>query len=247
MISSKYVVNYGTPQGSCLGPLLFLLFCNDLNLHLTFLSCIQFADDATLYLSSRDLNYVKNCCNLDMIMLQDWFHANKLTLNIGKSVCMLFKLKGKIGELELTVATKKIKAVKSSKFLGIFLDDELNWKEHIKALLTKLKSKIGMLYKAKNMLSEHSKRIIYFAQIQSHLTYGMAVWGSMLSGQQLKELQTFQNKCVKQIDLRMSLQDVYKNYNILKVKSLINLENVKLWHKLHLDKLPPPVKKEYAT
>ena len=72
-ISNKHVVNYGTPQGSCLGPLIFLVFCNNLNLHLSFLNCIQFADDTTLYFSSRDLNYVQNYCNLDMIMLQDWF------------------------------------------------------------------------------------------------------------------------------------------------------------------------------
>ena len=127
-ISNKHMVNYGTPQGSCLGPLIFLVFCNDLNVHLSFLNCIQFADDTTLYFSSRDLNYVQNCCNLDMIMLQDWFYANKLTLNVGKSVCMLFKPKGKEGKLELIVATKKIEAVKSSKFLGIWLDNELNWK-----------------------------------------------------------------------------------------------------------------------
>ena len=100
-----------------------------------------------------------------------------------------------------------------------------------------------MLYRGKNLLSTHSKRIIYFAQIQSHLTYGMAVWGSMLSGHQLKELQTIQNKCIRQIDLRLSLQDVYKKYNILKIKShLIKLENTKLWHKLHLDKLPLQLK-----
>ena len=218
------------------------MFCNDLNLHLSFLNCIQFADNTTLYLSSRDLNYVQNCCNLDMIMLQDWFYANKLTLNVGKLVCMLFKPKFKEGKLELTVATKRIDAVKSSKFLGVWLDDELNWKEHVKHLLTKLKSKIGMLYRAKNLLSVHSKRIIYFAQIKSHLTYGMAVWGSMLSGHQLKELQTIQNKCVRQIDLRLSLQDVYKKHNILKIKSLIKLVNTKLSHKLHLDKLPLQLK-----
>ena len=72
--------------------------------------------------------------------------------------------------------------------------------------------------------------------------YGMAVWGSMLSGHQLKELQIIQNKCIRQIDLRLSLQDVYKKYNILKIKSLIKLENTKLWHKLHLDKLPLQLK-----
>ena len=161
-------VQYGTPQGSCLGPLIFLIFYNDLNLHLTFLSCIQFADDTTLYLSNCNLHYIQHCANLDLLTRQDWFYANKLTLNIEKSVCMLFRPKGKTGQLELRVATKLLKNVQHSKFLGVWLDDELNWKEHIQQLVTKLKSKIGLLYHSKHLLAQHTKRIIYFAQIQSH-------------------------------------------------------------------------------
>ena len=88
--SNIYDVNYGTPQGSCLGPLIFLVFCNNLHLHLEHTSCIQFADDTTIYLGSKNLNYLKYCIEQDLSTLQDWFNANKLTLNVGKTVGMIF-------------------------------------------------------------------------------------------------------------------------------------------------------------
>ena len=86
-------VEYGTAQGSCLGPLVFLLFCNDLFLHLNYLSSIQFADDTTLYHGSRYLKYSKFCIESDLECIEDWFAANKLTLNVGKTVMLLFRPK----------------------------------------------------------------------------------------------------------------------------------------------------------
>ena len=77
--SNIHDVKFGTPQGSCLGPLIFLIFCNDLHLHLEHTNCIQFADDTTIYLGNKNLNYLKYCIEQDLGILQDWFNANKLT------------------------------------------------------------------------------------------------------------------------------------------------------------------------
>ena len=242
-ISVKHTVEYGMPQGSCLRPFLFLVFCNDLNLQLTFLQCIQFVDNTTLYMSNRNLNYIKHCTNLDALTLKDWFYANKLTLNIDKWMCLLFKPNGKEGNLTLSVATKQIKNVKKAKFLEIWLDDELKWTEHLRQLITKLKSKIGLLYKCKNLLMAHAKRILYFVQIQSHLTYGCIIWDSMLKNSQIKELQSIQMKCVQQIDPKLSQREVFNKHRILKIDNLIKLENQKLWHKLHMNMVSSKLKK----
>ena len=89
--STNYHVNYGVPQGSCLGPLLFLVFCNDLHLNLEFTKCILFADNTTIYNSHKDLRYLAWTLEHDLSIVSDWFKANKLTLNTSKSVCILFK------------------------------------------------------------------------------------------------------------------------------------------------------------
>ena len=132
--SSQYNVNYGTPQGSVLGPLIFLIFCNDLHLHLVFLSCIQFADDTTLYISHANLGYIRFCLEHDLSTLQDWFLANKLTLNINKSVVVLF---GRHGGKNINISIGKdvIPQTKSTKFLGLWIDENLNWREYVNYLL----------------------------------------------------------------------------------------------------------------
>ena len=84
------MIDYGTPQGSCMGPLLFLIFCNDLHLNLQYLESIQFADDTTLHISHRNMNYMKFCLTTDLESIEDWFRANKLTLNIDKTVLTTF-------------------------------------------------------------------------------------------------------------------------------------------------------------
>ena len=89
-VGKEYPVDYGTPQGSCLGPLIFLIFVNDLHLHLHDSEGIQFADDTTLVFVHRNLNYLQFCIQEELLTLQDWFNSNKLTLNIGKSSYLLY-------------------------------------------------------------------------------------------------------------------------------------------------------------
>ena len=90
-ISDQSEIVFGTPQGSCLGPLLFTMFTNELNKHLIYTKCIPFADDTTIYMSHKNPTYLKWCIEEDLATLSDWFKANLLTLNIDKSVCMTFK------------------------------------------------------------------------------------------------------------------------------------------------------------
>ena len=78
-------VTYGTPQGSCLDPLIYLIFTNDLAKNLSFCNSIMFADDTTLYKTHNNLQYLKWSIEQDMIVLMDWFRANRLTLNLEKS------------------------------------------------------------------------------------------------------------------------------------------------------------------
>ena len=88
--SEEYPIEYGTPQGSCLRPLIFLIFCNDLRLHLQYMHSVQFADDTTLIIGHKNHVYLKYCIESDLEIAQDWFNANKLTLNLAKITYMMF-------------------------------------------------------------------------------------------------------------------------------------------------------------
>ena len=99
-ISENYPLDIGTPQGSCLGPLIFLIYNNDLYRHLLFCNSILFADDTTIYFSHKDLRYLEWCVAEDLTILADWFKVNKLTLNLDKSTFILFKHGNKNTKLE---------------------------------------------------------------------------------------------------------------------------------------------------
>ena len=143
--SNIHKVKFGTPQGSCLGPLIFLVFCNDLHLHLEHTNCIQFADDTTIYMGSKHLNYLKFCIEQDLSILHDWFNANKLTLNVGKTVGILFSPNTKDHNLQIEIKSTTLPIVQSTKFLGTWIDSSLNWKAHVDKLALQITSRNGLL------------------------------------------------------------------------------------------------------
>ena len=237
-LSNYQTVDYGTPQGSCLGPLIFLIFVNDMYLHLNEVDSVQFADDTTVIFSHRNVNYLKYCVERELAVLDDWFKANKLTLNIDKSVYMVFDRSGHKDLNDLAIGTKSIKQVRSTKFLGTWLDDQLNWKMHITKLVTRLKCGLGMLQRSKNFLTMRAMKLLYYGQVHSHLCYAVSVWGPMLSKCQLNTLACIQKKCFGLINQMRSTQKTKSSLNILSIEKLIDLEQTKMGYKLCHQLLP---------
>ena len=162
--SEPYKVTYEAPQGSCLGPLLFTIFTNDLNLNLLYTKCILFADDTTIYMTHSNQNYATWCIEYDLDSLSDWFKANLLTLNLSKSVSMTFNRKWFSG-CNLQVDNVRLPEVTSTKFLGVWIDNQLNWNTYLSKLLVKLKHNTNMLKIGKHHSSIHAKKSLYFAQV----------------------------------------------------------------------------------
>ena len=232
--SERHTVEYGTPQGSCLGPLLFLIFSNDLHLNLLNTSCILFADDTTICAMHDNDNYLQWCIEHDLQIVADWFCANKLTLNIRKSVSMTFTkpgqsetdIKVKIGNTELPVATE-------FKFLGTWLDKHLNWRKHVNNIIVKIKRNIQLLREGQHFLTDHAKIVLYFAQIYSHLSYSAITWGNMINKLQNNKIEALQKKCFVLIKMTKPL---------LLFNQLVKLQNFKLGHKLQNKHLHLPNK-----
>ena len=216
--SDVYNIKFGTPQGSCLGPLIFLIFNNDLYMHLQYCQCILFADNTTIYHTHKNLRHLEWCIKEDLDIISDWFNANQLTLNLNKTVCMLFapNMKNVALPEKIDFNGRPIPVVKSTKFLGVHINDKLSFHEHFNSLVIKLKRNINMLKCSKHHLSTHGKKILYYGHIYSHISYCIGVWGSILPDECVKKLQKLQNKCIMLVDLnRIPLENKYKTNKIL--------------------------------
>ena len=131
---------------------------------------------------------------------------------------------------------KTIKTSHSARFLGIILDDKLTWNKHVNDLVMKIKRNLSLLRLGQNVMTKDCKKLLYYAQIYSYLNYGIAVWGSMLTAQQLIKLQKLQDKAVKLITNNKDLN--LKSERLLNIKQLIKLENCKMGYKLTHHELP---------
>ena len=181
-MSEEYSVEYGTSQGSCLGPLIFLIFVNDLHLHLQHSDCVQFADDTTLLFTHRNLNYLCFSIESELLTIQDWFNANKLTLNIDKSSYLLYhNRKQPIPNFKIVLNGVEIPRARYAKFLGVWLDNKLKWDMHVNKLINKLKCGIGMLQRSKKPALHKSQKTTVFRSnsqqpklLSLHMGYNVA-------------------------------------------------------------------------
>jgi hypothetical protein len=145
--SSTHTIPCGVPQGSVLGPLLFIIYTNDLPNCLKFSKAILFADDTTVYLTSKSISNLFNNINSDLELLSEWFRANKLSLNIGKTNYVVFKQNPmQVDEhLKIKIGNNVIEQKNVIQFLGLYIDAKLEWHDHIQYIKNKLKSSLYAL------------------------------------------------------------------------------------------------------
>ena len=181
--SSRENVICGVPQGSILGPLLFLLYVNDLCNASNILKPIMFADDTNLFISAKDIKQVFQMMNEELVTIQNWFNANKLSLNADKTKYSFFHPLSYADKIplrlpELKIGNTVIKREENMKFLGVLLDENMTWRRHIECIESKISKNLGILYKARYLLNLTCTKQLYFSSIHSYLNYGNIAWGS---------------------------------------------------------------------
>jgi len=184
--SSLLPIGCGVPQGSILGPLLYLIYVNDI-----FNSCngniVSFADDTTLFMSHCDVHQLFANANIQVNNLFEWFCANKLSLNANKTKFIVIRPNHThcdLTGLNIYIDNTMLKRIgkdceeKSANFLGIHIDEHLTWKYHIAHVNTKVSRSLFFIKQVKNFLPSESMRTLYFALVHSHFSYGILAWGN---------------------------------------------------------------------
>ena len=247
--SSHKEISMGVPQGSILGPILFILLINDLpNASKRFFTLL-YADDTTLQISSSDLLFLFKTANSELEKLADWFRANHLTLNISKTKYILFrdkKMSVDFSDLNLEIDNDNIERIgedckeKYFKFVGLHLDEFLTWDHHAKYVRSKAASTVYSLSKLKNLLPKQIKHTVYNSLFRSYIEFGISCWGGTQNSI-IGRISILQKRAVRYIDnlkYNSHTGPSFLKLKILRFKDMVQYNQACLMYKYVYDKLP---------
>jgi hypothetical protein len=196
--SNSLSISCGVPQGSILGPLLFILYINDITKVSNILYPILYADDSNFFVQGSNLANMVSILNDEMIKVVNWINANQLSLNINKTLYMIFKTKKRKVAIagDVKINNVSIQRVYDTKFLGVILDCHLLWDKHITYIRSKISKSIGIISKVKKVLGLNTLVTLYYAFVYPYLNYAVELWGSS-SQQNLQTIFKVQKKIIR--------------------------------------------------
>ena len=222
--SKELPLKHGVPQGSLLGPLLFLIFINDLPSCFNKCSVHLYADDTVIFYADKNVSNIQKVLNEELRSLDIWMRCNKLKVNCSKTVSMLMGTKRMLtrnNTLNVSLNGEKLLQVKNFKYLGMYVDDELKWNLHIQQLCEKVGRMINYLARIKHFLNTSALKMIYNTVILPHFDYADVVWQSATKTQ-LEFLQKLQNRAAR----------IILNVNPYEHKSTLELHHILDWEYL---------------
>ena len=251
LASSFKLINRSVPQGSILGPLLFLIYINDMPSCTNLLS-VLFADDTTALTSGDDINLVGPLVNNELQKISMWLKSNELSINAAKTKVMIFSNKRPIPDFRFVLNNNdpnsfqnpsfihEIERLKSSsktpffKMLGVYFDESLSFNYHCKKVNSKISSALFMISRAKHLLSENSLKRLYYAIIHPHLLYCLPIY-SFTSKKNISTLFKKQKQAIRVINkakYNSHTEPLFHKCDILPLNDLIIQQKLVFMHPL---------------